>query len=61
MFPACAPLFRFLITDRSDHIRPSPNDRRLFRFAALAVADLLKRFGASHVNSYGMFIIEALG
>jgi hypothetical protein len=25
------------------------------------VADLLKRFGASHVNSYGMFIIEALG
>ena len=25
------------------------------------VADLLKRFGASHVNSYGMFTIEALG
>ena len=25
------------------------------------VADLLKRFGASHVNSYGMFSIEALG
>jgi hypothetical protein len=25
------------------------------------VADLLKRFGASHVNSYGLFTIEALG
>jgi len=25
------------------------------------VADLLKRFGANHVNSYGRFTIEALG
>jgi hypothetical protein len=38
MFPACAALFRFLRTDRSDDIRPSPAYRRLFRFAALAAS-----------------------